>query len=93
MSKSALRRLADRRAAAQFLQDLATGKGDPYEAYVGLYGLWCSNNAALEELRPLFRIEGIDASGSFRITEQFRRLISSLAEEILLTFPTDKPSA
>jgi hypothetical protein len=65
-----------------------TGKADAYEAYRRLYGLWCANNAALQELRPLFRMEGIDADGHIVVTTEFRGHVVSLAKSILPQFAT-----
>lgn len=83
VSKVKLRRLASRRAARDLLQDLVAGKVDAYEAYRRLWGLWCSNNAALQELRPLFRMEGIEAEGCISVSAEFRGQVLSLAGEIL----------
>ena len=84
-SKVERRRLASRQAARELLQDLVDGKADAYEAYRRLYGLWCTNNAALQELRPLFRIEGIEPDGHISVTIEFREQVLSLAKTILPT--------
>ena len=68
ISQAERRRLASRKAAKELLQDLVTGKADAYEAYGSLYGLWYGNNAAVQELRPFFRMEGIEPDGSFVVT-------------------------
>jgi hypothetical protein len=67
------------------LQDLIAGKADVYEAYRRLYGLWCANNAALQELRPLFRMEGIEPDGPISVTIEFREKVISVANKILPT--------
>jgi hypothetical protein len=56
---------------------------------MGLYSLWCSNNAAVPELRPLFQIEEICPGSTFSVTAEFKERVFSLAEEVLLTFPPD----
>ena len=77
------RRLAARRAATEALRDLIALNGDPYIAYRKLYDLWCGNNAAVEELRPLFRIEGISPDGALSVTTSFASEIQRLAARIL----------
>jgi hypothetical protein len=77
------RRLASRQAAKELLEDLVAGKADAYEACRRLYGLWCANNAALQELRPLFRMEGIEPDGYISVTIEFREQVLSLAKQIL----------
>ena len=84
IAKIKLSRLAYRRAARELLQNLVAGKADVYEAYRKLYGLWCSNNAAVQELRPLFRMPGIEPDGRLSVTEEFREQVLSLARQILL---------
>jgi hypothetical protein len=48
--------------------------------------LWCANNAALQELRPLFRIEGIEADGHIIVTTEFEEQVVSLANQFLPQF-------
>ena len=83
ISKVELRRLATRQAAKELLQGLVEGTADPYQAYRGLYGLWCGNNAAVQELRPLFTMDGIEPDGRLSVTEEFREQVLSLAKQIL----------
>lgn len=82
-SKSTLRRLRDRKLAEEALRSLTENTGDVYENYRALYALWCSNNAAVPELRPLFRISGIEPDGAFSVTKEFREKVRQLAIEIL----------
>jgi hypothetical protein len=84
--KSKLRMGAHRREARQLLEDLVAGKGDIFLAYGRLRGLWNGNDPVLRELRPLFRIPGIDAHGSISVTEEFRAQVASLALTILPFF-------
>jgi hypothetical protein len=62
---------------------LLDDKGDFYQHYSALYCLWCSNNAAVGELRPLFRIPGADPGGALSIAESFKNDVRKLAKEIL----------
>jgi hypothetical protein len=82
------RRIASRQEARELLESVAVGNTDPYMAYRRFYVLWCANNAALQELRPLFRMEGIDADGHIIVTTEFREQVRSLAKEILPQFST-----
>ena len=83
ISKIERRRLASRQAAKELLQNLVAGKADVYQAYRSLYGLWCGNNAAVRELRPLFTVDGSEPDGRLSVTEEFREQILSLAKQIL----------
>jgi hypothetical protein len=83
ISKVELRRLASRQAAKELLQALVDGNAEPYQTYRGLYGLWCDNNAAVQELRPLFRLDEIEPDGRLRVTEEFRAQVLTLAKQIL----------
>jgi hypothetical protein len=83
ISKIKKRRIAFRRAAMEALQTLAGGQVDAYMTYRRLYSLWCGNNAALQELKPLFRIPGIDPDGQIAVNSEFREQVSSVAKNIL----------
>jgi hypothetical protein len=83
VSKRALRRATDRKRANAILESLSKGTGDVYESYRALYGLWCSNNSAVQELRPLFRIPGIEPDGTLSVTDEFKKTVRALAGEIL----------
>jgi hypothetical protein len=87
-SKIERRRIASRQEVRGLLESIATGKSDPYMPYRRLYVLWCANNAALQELRPLFRMEGIDADSHTIVTTEFREQVRSLAKQILTQFST-----
>jgi hypothetical protein len=62
---------------------VATGVLDPYIGYRQLYGLWCSNNSAVQELRPLFRIPDVEPDGLIDVTDEFRQTVRSFARQIL----------
>jgi hypothetical protein len=85
-SKVERRRIANRQEARDLLQNIVSGETDPYMAYRRLYVLWCSNSAALQELRPLFRMEGIEPDGHIVITIEFREQVVFLAKQILVQF-------
>jgi len=43
------------------LESIVVGAVDPYTGYRKLVALSCSNNAALEEIKPMFRIPNVAA--------------------------------
>jgi hypothetical protein len=85
-SKVSSRRAATREKARKLLHAVASGEVDAYVGYRQLYGVWCSNNAATQDLRPLFRIPGVEPDGTLSVTPQFRDLVVALSKEILLKF-------
>lgn len=93
VSKVKLRRLAYRKAARETLEDLIAGKSEAYNAFRRLYGLWCVNNAALQELKPLFRMEGIEPDGQISVTAEFREQVLSTAKKILPKLQVDAPKS
>lgn len=93
LKKSAQRRIRDRERAEAVLKSLGEGSGDVDENYRTLYQLWCSNNSAVPELRPLFRIPEIEPEGTLTISEDFRRTVRSLASQILPLMSISKVSA
>jgi len=87
ISKIKMRRRASRLAAKELLQSVAKDETDVYLAYRGLYRLWCGNNAALQELRPLFEIDGIEPDGALSVTDEFREQVRTVARQILPLLP------
>lgn len=81
--KTALRRSRVRNRACALLKSLSEGRIDTYEGYRQLYGFWCSYNAAVPELRPLFRIPGAEPDGRLSVTDDFLSEIRLLAAKIL----------
>ena len=81
--KTTVRRVHDRKRAEAILKSLSEGSTDIYEGYRALYSLWRSNNAAVPELRPLFRIPGIEPDGCLSVSDSFRAEVVSLATQIL----------
>ena len=67
------------------MQAIASGEAEVYLAYRSLYWLWSDHNAALQELRPLFRIPEIEPDGSLSVTTEFEVQVRSLATAILPT--------
>jgi hypothetical protein len=65
--KAKLRRRLRREKARQLLEDLVAGKADVFWAYGRLFSLWDGNDPIWGTLRPLFKIPGIDPSGSFSL--------------------------
>lgn len=66
--------------ARKLLRDVVAGKADTYQAYRSPYRLWCSSNATVQELRPLFTMDGIEPDGLLSVTEEFREQVLSLAK-------------
>lgn len=91
--KTTLRRTQDRKRAEIILKSLSEGGIDVYEGYIELYSVWCSNNAAVPELRPLFRIPGVDPGGALSVTDDFRTEVRSLATQILPLILNSSPEA
>lgn len=90
--KSKVRQRFRREEATQILEDLVTGRTDDiFVAYGRLFSLWNGNDPVLRELRPLFRIPGIDPCGSFTVTEEFRKQVLLLASSILSVFRNPQP--
>jgi hypothetical protein len=77
------RRQANRQAARDLLQGIASGEVEVYSAYRRLYGIWSRDNSAVQELRPLFRISGIEPDGHLSVTKEFQAQVRSFAAAIL----------
>ena len=93
IKKTTLRRTQDRKRAEVILKSLTEGGIDVYEGYIELYNVWCSNNAAVPELRPLFRIPGVDPGGALSVTDDFQTEVRSLAVQILSLISNSGPEA
>jgi hypothetical protein len=57
--------------------------GDAFMRYRELYSLWVSNNAAVPELRPLFRMPDVEPDGALSVTDSLRAGVRALASQIL----------
>jgi len=75
--------ISPRQAARELLRELASGSSDTYETYRSLYHLWCTQDGAVQELRPLFSIPGIEPAGQLSVTEEFKGQVRSSAISIL----------
>jgi hypothetical protein len=84
--KSEERRATSRKQAKRILTSLIYGDQDLYQEYRELYGLWCANNSAVQELRPLFQISGAEPNGRLSITEEFRKEVVAISQTILQYF-------
>jgi hypothetical protein len=78
---------APRQTARELLRGLASESSHVYETYRSLYHLWCTQNSAVQELRPLFRIPGIEPDGQLSVTEEFKGHVRSSAIAILASLP------
>ena len=93
LRKTEIRRLRIRRRIEVLLMSLSEGTIDVYEGYRTLYGFWCSYNAAVPELKPLFRIPGIEPDGRLSVTDAFRAQVRSLAGQVAPLFSDSKTEA
>lgn len=71
-----------RERVRKILSEIESAKLDEYIGYRELYGYWCGRNAAVPELRPLFRVPGILPDGELSVTDDFRAMVRSMAREI-----------
>jgi hypothetical protein len=86
ISKTESRRKATRMVVKEILEQIVAGQVEVYIGYRRLYGQWCKNNAALQELRPMFRIPGIEPDGMLAVSEGFKSQVVSMAKEVLPKF-------
>jgi hypothetical protein len=86
--KAELRRVATRKAFISLLEQMVSGEIEVYIGYRRLYQYWCGHNSAVPELRPMFSIPNISPDGIFSVTDDFNEQITSIAREILTSFPT-----
>jgi hypothetical protein len=77
------RRQKSRERAKEILTVIASGKEYIAEDYLALYAEYGSNPAALEEIKPLFRIPGIEPGGRLSVDDYFNKAIKTLAVELL----------
>jgi hypothetical protein len=45
--------------------------------------IWCSQNAAVQELRPMFRLPGVAPDGQLSVTPEFEAQVRAFATEIM----------
>ena len=84
--KSEIRKAASREKARKLLTSLISGDRDAYDVYRSLYLLWCSHNSAVQELRPLFQIPGVEPDGHLSVTEDFRRQVVAISRSVVPFF-------
>jgi hypothetical protein len=65
---------------------MVSGNTEVYIGYRMLYGRWCMNNAAVQGLRPLFRIPGVEPDGVLSADEDFKLQVLALAKTIIPRF-------
>ena len=85
-SKAQIRKEAAREKAKALLVSIASGDLKTYVGYRQLYGIWTSSNAAVPELRPLFRIPGVEPDGMLNVSDDFRTKVVAIAREVLISF-------
>ena len=89
--KIAVKWARDRERVVTILKTLSEGHGDAYMCYRELHSVWVSNNAAVTELKPLFRMNGVDPDGALSVTDSFKAEVRSLATQILRLMEADPP--
>jgi hypothetical protein len=75
------RRAAALQSARDVLRAISAGSRDPYEGYREVYGIYIASSGALEELKPLFRLPGIEPDGCIHVDEKFHTTVVSAALE------------
>ena len=90
-AKAKTRRRLIRQKVLTILDSISTGRIDPYDGYRKLYLVWCSYNAAVPELKPLFCLPGVEPNGILSVTAEFRDQVRSLAGQILPLFSPQSP--
>jgi hypothetical protein len=81
-------RIAARRSEAverarEVLQQVVIGSVDAYEGYRLVYAIYLDSSGLAEELKPLFRLPGVEPDGFLRVDDEFRATIRRLAGEWL----------
>ena len=76
ISKVELRRQATCKASQKILQQIVSGEIEVYVRYRHLYSQWCTNDLAVPELRPMFRIPDIEPNGTLSVTGGFKSQIT-----------------
>lgn len=85
-ASKAARRQSTRQHCREILEQMVAGEIETYIGYRSLYALWCGNNAAVQELRPMFRIANIEPDGVLSVTEEFKVQVISTARDVLASF-------
>jgi hypothetical protein len=69
--------------ARDILEVIVDGNRDPYEGYRAVYSIYVGTSGIAEELKPLFRLPGIEPDGTIHVDDTFRRLVVTVASEWL----------
>jgi hypothetical protein len=69
--------------ARRVLQNVHCGALDAYEGYRRVYAIYVGSNGLAEELRPFFRLPGIEPDRFLHVDDEFRATIRRLAGEWL----------
>ena len=82
-ARVAVRRAEALERARQILHEVVDGSLDAYEGYRSIYGIYLNTSGMVEELKPFFRLPGIEPDGFLRVDDEFRTMIRQLAGEWL----------
>ncbi len=69
--------------ARRVFQQVADGSLDAFEGYRQVYGIYVRSSGLADELKPFFRLPGIEPDGHLRVDDEFRATIRRLAGEWL----------
>ena len=85
--RSTQRRISTLEKAHSVLRAIVEGRQDPYEGYREVYAMYIDSSGIVEELKPLFRLPGIEPDGFIHVDEDFRWAIQAAAAEWLQKNP------
>jgi hypothetical protein len=74
-----------RQDARNLLRGIVSGEAELYVSYKQLYRIWAGHNSAVPELRPLFRMPGVEPDGVLSVNAEFEANVRNLAGRILNT--------
>jgi hypothetical protein len=80
---SAQRRVRAVERARVIVQAIVDGRQGHYEGYRALYSIYLQTSGAAEELKPLFRLPGIEPDGTIHVNDEFRRTVMDAAVQWL----------
>jgi hypothetical protein len=78
------RRAVSMERAHSILEQMVDGSISPYDGYRLLYGLYASSSGLLAELKPLFRLPGIEPDGCLTVDDEFNLAVREAAAQWLL---------